>query len=795
MVRPLRLWIVGGLALIVAAGGSLGAGPATQSPGSSQPAVSPQAVINQYCVTCHNDKVKSGDLTLNGLNADNAGANPQVWEKVVRKLRARMMPPPGGRRPDESTYDTVVSHLEQSLDRASAANPNPGRTDTFRRLNRLEYQNAIRDLLLLDVDVESLLPKDDASHGFDNVGVKALSPTLMERYLSAAQKISRLAIGTAGRTAAASVAVLPTDLTQEYHLDGMPLGTRGGTLVSYTFPVDAEYEIQVRLMRNRNENVEGLNEPHQMELTLDGVRVDVFTVTPDRNASGGYYADEAVDKHLKVRIPVKAGPHVVGATFLRKTAALLETERQPYLAHFNQDRHARTQPAVYSVSISSPFDASGAGDTPSRRRIFTCRPARPSDEERCATTIISTVARRAYRRPVTPDDIRMPLGFYRDGRADGDFEAGIEMALRAILASPEFLFRIEADPENVAANRSYRITDLELASRLSFFLWSSIPDDELLDTAARGRLRDSSVLEKQVRRMLADPRSQSLVTNFAEQWLYLRNLDTANPDARLFPDFDDNLRQAMRRETTMLFESIAKEDRSVIDLLGANYTFLNERLAKHYGIPNVYGSNFRRVMLDNGSVRGGLLGQGSILTVTSYANRTSPVLRGKWIMENILGTPPPAPPANVPPLEDVSTVGKFLTMRERMVQHRANPACSGCHQMMDPIGLSIENFDATGRWRNRSEGDTAIDAAGGLPSGANFEGVVGLKRALLARPDLFASTVTEKLLTYGLGRGLESYDSPAVRAITREARADDYRFSTLILGVVKSTPFQFRRSQ
>jgi hypothetical protein len=498
---------------------------------------------------------------------------------------------------------------------------------------------------------------------------------------------------------------------------------------------------------------------------------------------------------LKVRVAVKAGPHDVGASFIRKTGALIETERQPYQAHFNMDRHPRVQPAVYSVSITGPFDPAGAGNTPSRQRIFACRPSKSSDEDRCATSIISTLARRAYRRAVTPEDIRVPLTFYKDARAEGDFETGIEMALRAILTSPEFLFRIERDPENASPNRPYRISDVELASRLSFFLWSSIPDDELLDLAIRGKLQDSPALEKQVRRMMADSRSESLVSNFAEQWLYLRNLAASGPDPRLFADFDDNLRQAMRRETELFFQSIVKEDRSVVDLLGANYTFLNERLAKHYGIPNVYGSNFRRVSLSADSVRGGLLGQGSILTVTSYGNRTSPVLRGKWILENILGTPPPPPPPNVPPLQENAAAGKILTMRERMAQHRTNPACSGCHQLMDPIGLSMEHFDAVGRWRNRSEGDTAIDASGALPNGAAFDGAAGLKKTLLSRPEPFVNTITEKLLTYGLGRGLDDYDAPAVRAITREAANNGYRFSSLILGVVRSAPFQMRRSQ
>jgi len=752
-------------------------------------------LINQYCAGCHNDRIKSGDLTLTTVDPDNPGKNPEIWEKVVRKLRGRMMPPPGRPRPEEPAYDQFVSDLEKSLDRDAAANPNPGRTDTFRRLNRTEYQNAIRDLLALDVDVSSLLPKDDASFGFDNVGAGALSPTLLERYLATAQKISRLAVGTPVRTPGSNVMVLPADLTQENHLEGLPFGTRGGTVMNYTFPADAEYDIQVRLMRNRNENVEGLNEPHDVEVTLDGHRLSLFTVSPQRSAigGGGYYADENVDRHLKLRVPVKAGPHAIGATFIVKTEALIETERQPYIAHFNMDRHPRTQPAVYSISVTGPFDATGAGDTPSRNKIFICRPAKASDDDKCAKTIISTLARSAYRRPVSDDDLRMPLAFYKEARKEGDFDAGIEMALRAILTSTEFLIRVERDPENAQPNRSYRVSDLELASRLSFFLWSSIPDAELLDLAGRGKLSDSATLEQQVRRMLADPRAESLVTSFADQWLYLRNLAAVGPDARLYTDFDDNLRQAMRRETELLFQSILKEDRSVVDLLGANYTYLNERLARHYGIPNVSGSQFRRVALDSGSIRGGLLGQGSILTVTSYGNRTSPVLRGKWILENVLGTPPPPPPPNVPPLKENPTTGKILTMRERMAEHRTNPACSGCHQLMDPIGLSMENFDAVGRWRNRGDGDTAIDPAGALPSGAAFDGVAGLKKSLLAKPEPFVTTLTEKLLTYGLGRGLEYYDAPSVRGIVREAAGKNYRFSSIVIGIVKTVPFQMRR--
>ena len=802
------VWLAGCLAVVSASAGSLGAGRPQQQPtGSLPPSVSPQrATLNQYCIVCHNDKAKTAGLTLATIDVQRVGENAETWEKVVRKLRGRMMPPPGRPRPDDATYDSMVSYLETSLDRSAAALPNPGRTETFHRLNRTEYQNAIRDLLALEVDVSSLLPKDDVSHGFDNVGVGEFSPTLLERYLAAAQKVSRLAVGSPVPSPASYVVVLPADLTQEDHFDGLPFGTRGGTVVHHTFPLDGTYEIQIRLSRDRNENVEGLTEPHQVELALDGTRVRLFTVKPSRdNQTAQYYSDDVVDKDLKIRVPMQAGPHELGVTFPRKTFALPETERQPHKAHFNMNRHPRIQPAVYSVSITGPFDARGAADMPSRRRIFVCHPssadhasaggpAGASEEADCAKTIISTLARRAYRRPVTEADLQVPLTSYKEARAEEGFDAGIEMALRTILTSTEFLFRIERDPRNVAPNTAYRISDVELASRLSFFLWSSVPDDELLGLAIGGKLKEPSVLERQVRRMLADPRSQALVTNFAGQWLYLRNLAAVNPDPRMFPDFDDNLRQAFRRETELFFESVVKEDHNVLDLLRANYTFVNERLARHYGIPNVYGSRFRRVMLGEDSVRGGLLGHGSILTVTSYANRTSPVLRGKWILENIVGTPPPPPPPNVPPLKDNGAAGKVLSMRERMAQHRTNPACAGCHQFMDPAGLSMENFDAIGRWRTRTEAGSAVDSSGALPGGSTFEGVAGLRKALLNRPELFVTTATEKLLTYALGRGVEYYDAPTVRAITRDARSNDYRFSSLVLGVVKSGPFQMRRT-
>jgi cytochrome c551/c552 len=786
------------LAGLFAAGGYLFTLEAQQqSSGAPLPSAAHRNVISRYCVSCHNDSLKTGGLALDTVAAREVGQNPEVWEKVVRKVRARQMPPVGMPRPDDATYEAVISYLERSLDRAAAAKPNPGRTDTFRRLNRTEYQNAIRDLLGLDVDVASLLPSAESSYGFDNVTVGDLSPTLLDRYISAAEKISRLAVGRPGRSPGGDTIRIPPDLTQEEHLDGLPVGTRGGAVVRYTFPLDAEYEIQIRLARDRNEHVEGLTEAHELELLLDKDRLHLFTVKPPAREAGfseDYQPNhDNIDQHLKIRIPVKAGPHTLGVAFLKKASALLETERQPYQAHFNFYRHPRIQPAVYSISIIGPYVAKGPGDTPSRRRIFTSRPANRGEEEGSAKRILARLMRRAYRRPVTDQDLQGPYKLYRKGRAEGDFEAGIEMALSAVLVSPQFLFRIEQDPAGVAPNTAYRISDLELASRLSFFVWSSIPDDELLDVAIAGKLREPAVLEQQVRRMLADSRSRTLVSNFASQWLHLRNLASITPDMRAFPDFDDNLRQAFRQETELFFESILRENRSVLDLLSANYTFVNERLAKHYGIPNVYGSRFRRITLGEDSKRGGLLRQASILTVTSYATRTSPVIRGKWILDNILGVPPPPPLPDVPALKD-NTVDGNLTVRKRLAEHRTNPTCSSCHNLMDPVGLSLEKFDAIGRWRTAEQG-VAIDASGGLPDGSKFADVHGLEQALLSRPEMFVGTFAEKLLTYALGRGVEYYDAPAIRAIVRQARAKDFRVSSLIMGIVTSTPFQMRRSQ
>jgi hypothetical protein len=747
-----------------------------------------RTVVERYCLDCHDADTTKGDLNITAVLTEDAGRHPEVWEKVVRRLRGRQMPPLGKKRPDELTYDSTVSQIEKSLDRAAAERPNPGRTDTIRRLTRTEYQNAIRDLLALEIDAASLLPPDDASHGFDNVTVGNLSPTLLDRYVSAAQRISRLAVGRPLRAPGGDTIRVRADITQEEHVEGLPMGTRGGVLIPYTFARDGEYEVQVRLARDRNEQVEGLHEAHELEVLLDRQRVQSFTVKPP--AAGHDHQD--VDAHLKLRITAKAGPHDLGVTFVKNPSSLIETLRQPYNAHFNFHRHPRISPAVYQVSITGPFVDAGAGDTPSRRRIFVERPKSPAEEEACATRTLTTIMRRAYRRPVGDADLGQILPFYREARREGDYDAGIEAALSAILVSPRFLFRVEQDPAGVAPKTAYLVSDLELASRLSFFLWSSIPDDQLLAAAERGELHHPAELARQARRLLADPRSQSLVSGFAGQWLHLRNLESVAPDGRLFPDFDDNLRQAFRRETELLFDEIKRDDRRVLELLKSDHAWLNERLAKHYGIPFVYGTRFRRVALEPDSRRGGLLRQGSVLTVTSYATRTSPVIRGKWLLDNLLGTPPPPPLPNVPALDD-NMVSASLPVRQRLMQHRANTACASCHNLMDPVGFALENFDAVGRWRTTDEGQP-VDTSGGLPDGSQFNGVGGLETALLKRPEVFVGTLTEKLLTFALGRGIEYYDGPAVREIVRKARAADYRFSALVEAVVTSTPFRMRTS-
>ena len=826
-------WLSHTFAAVCIAAVTIGA-PAAQQPGPS-PSVSSaarqgstnqpapyRALVSTYCLSCHNGKMKAGGFQLDAVNNEDLGAHQEAWERVVRKLRARQMPPQNARRPDEATHMAALTALETALDAASATMPNPGRTDTFRRLNRTEYRNAIRDLLALEIDPAALLPSDSASFGFDNVTVGNLSPTLLESYVSAAEKISQLAVGRPGLSVGGTTERVKPDITQEGHIEGLPLGTRGGALMSHLFPANGEYKITIRLARDRNEHIEGLFERHEIELLLDGEQVRLFTIEPPKTESGP--ASDApshatLDSHMKVRVPVTAGQHVLAVTFPKKPSLLLETARQPYEAHFNYYRHPRLQPAVYELSIIGPYNPAGAGDTPSRRRIFSCQPASPREQDACAKKILTTLMRRAYRRPVSDADLKKPLELYRSAKDADGFDAGIEMGLAAVLTSPEFLFRIERDPSSIVNRPSsivdrstsdgrstgdgrspiddgrstiYRLSNLELATRLSFFLWSSIPDDELLDAAARGDLEKPAVLEKQVKRMLADPRAENLVTNFASQWLHLRNLDSITPDMRLFPDFDDNLRQAFRRETEMLVESVIREDRSVLDLLRANYTFVNERLAKHYGIKNVYGSRFRRITFEGENAqRGGLLRHGSILLVTSYPTRTSPVIRGKWILDNVLGVPPPPPPATVPALDDVKMAKRNATVRERLAEHRKNPTCAGCHKLTDPIGFALENYDAVGRWRTLDAGEP-IDASGTLYDGTDFRGVAGLQKAILNHPDLFVTTLSEKMLTFAIGRGVGYYDAPAMRKIVRDSSAEDYRFSAVVLGVVNSLPFRMR---
>ncbi len=803
--------LAAGLVAMTSTSSMAGSAWAAAQPAGAEPRTTERQLLDRYCLTCHNERLRTADLALDTVDVSDVGAHPEIWEKVVRKLRAGAMPPAARPRPNPATYAAFTTWLETELDRAAAARPDPGRTDTFHRLNRSEYHNVIRDLLALEVDVAALLPADDGSYGFDNIaGVLGMSPTLLERYLSAAKKISRLAIGRPAPSATAETFRLATDLTQDLRVDGLPFGTRGGTRFEFTFPEDAEYAFQVRLGRDASGTLKIFDTPHQLEVSLDGVPLQTFVVGEARpvdveRSSPEYQQyllrQRTIDEGWEVRAPVRAGPHTVQVTFHQKTSAYAETLRRPFLRPYTSitGGDTRYQPYVGSVTIAGPFEASGAGPavgTPSRERVFVCQPPRRdlAAESRCARQILSTLARRAYRRPVAERDLDVLLDFYDDGYANGGFEAGIEFGLRRLLASPEFLFRVERDPADLEPGTPYRISDIELASRLSFFLWSSIPDDALIDAAVAGILHEPEVLEAQTRRMLADARAGALIENFAGQWLYLRNVRALTPDEDRFPDFGEALRLAFQRETALFFESVLREDRSVLDFLTADYTFVNERLARHYGIPNIYGSHFRRVTLTD-DTRRGLLGQGSILAATAYPTRTSPVLRGKWVLENLLGTPPPLPPPDVPSLEETTAAGDAISMREAMEQHRANPVCASCHQLMDPPGFALEQFDAVGRYRTRNESNAPIDASGVLPDGTRFDGAAGLRAALLERPDLFVTTLTEKLLTYALGRGVEYYDAPAIRAIAGAAAADGHRFSTLILGVIKSPPFQMRRTR
>ena len=784
------------------------ASTASPSPSPLRPMALPsapqRALLEKYCVGCHNQRLKTADLLLDKANLDDVGAAPEAWEKVVRKLRTGAMPPPGARRPDRSESEALASWLEGALDRAAAAHPMPGRP-AIHRLNRAEYANSIRDLLGIDIDARALLPVDDSGYGFDNIAdVLSVSPGLLERYMSAASRISRLAVGDSRIRPAIQTYSAPKYLVQNDRMsEQLPFGSRGGLVIHHYFPLDGEYVVKIRLQRTWRDEIRGLATAHRLEVRLDRARIKLFTVggeglratwLPGQAVPNPTEYELTADGGLEVRFPAKAGERALAVTFFKDTSEP-EGALRPDLpvTSFEFAGNREGEPAVDGVQIAGPYNAVGPGDTVSRRRVFSCRPPDSRSEERCANQILRTLARRAYRRPVTTADLEALLGFYKAGRVNADFDTGIELALRKILVTPDFLFRVERDPPTGTAAPAYRVSDLDLASRLSFFLWSSIPDDELLDVAERGQLKSPSVLEHQVRRMLADTRSTALVSNFAGQWLYLRNLRTDAPDPDAFPEFDDNLRDAFRLETDLFIESQLREDRSVVELLTANYSFLNERLARHYGVPDVYGSHFRRVTFSD-DTRGGLLGQGSILTVTSYPTRTSPVTRGKWLLENILGTPPPPPPPNVPSLKDTDESGKPASVRERMEAHRRNPVCASCHARMDPLGFALENFDAIGRWRVADEGQTAIDASGSLPDGTSFQGPAGLRQALTTRQDQFVTTVTEKLLTYALGRGLEYYDAPTVRKISTEAARAGNRWSSLILGIVNSAPFQMRTS-
>ena len=754
-----------------------------------------QQLVRQYCVSCHNGRTLRGNLALDDADLATVGEHGELWEKVVQKLRGGLMPPPGRPRPDKAEYDGFVSWLETELDQAAVANPNPGRTESLHRLNRTEYRNVVRDLLAIDMDFSNLLPIDDSGGGdapFDNIASSLrLTQSLMEVYLSVANRVSRLAVGGDPPEAELEFKV-HEDLDQGVHFDGMPFGTRGGIKADHIFPVDGEYEIEVNL-RGRGTG--------QIDLSIDGERVTLFEVAPPRRGGGGgQYARAAAAEHI-IRVPIAAGPRQITVAFVDEAPYLLvEGDRRRFFG--NSQGFAVVGgggirlPGIGGFWIKGPLSVTGTGDTPSRERVFVCRPQDVSAEEPCARTIFSTLARRAYRRPPTERDVSVLMGLYADGRAaGGDFEDGVRQGIRGMLVNPSFLFRVERDPASPPADGVYQISDIELASRLSFFLWSSIPDDALLDVAVDGRLRDPGELDSQVQRMLADPRAATLTSSFAAQWLWVRNLDAAIPSEPIFPNFDEALKRALRQEIELFFDSIVSEDRSVLDLLDADYTFVNERLAKHYDIPYIVGTDFRRVQLGDDSPRRGLLGKGLVLVVTSRSTRTSPVVRGKWILENLLGTPPPAPPPNVPPLpEQKQDDGRVLTVRELMAQHRANPVCATCHATIDPAGFALEQFDATGKWREVDVGFQPIDASGTMPDGTPFSGIHEFRRLLVDNPGPFVHTLTDRLLMYALGRGTEYYDAPAIRQIVRAAEANNYRFSSLVTAIVKSAPFQMRRA-
>ena len=776
-----------------------------------------QSTLSRYCTSCHGTRLHQADLILEDRELSRVGEQAEVWEKVAAKLRTRGMPPIGRPRPPAETYDQVAAWLESEIDRSVAGDLDPGRTETFHRLNRTEYANAIRDLLALEIDVAALLPGDDIDeHGFDNMAdVLTVSPVLMERYLSAARKIGRLAIGEAPVGPVTETYNVPILLQQDDRMsEELPFGSRGGIAIRHYFQVDGEYELEIRLHRSYVNYVRGMGSRHQLEVRLDGERVQAFAFggeEPDvlqapASYGGNQFGDPEweeymlfADANMRVRFPATAGPHQVGVSFVRRFTepeGVLQPRQSAFAAAVNENRDGNGD--VERVAIRGPYASQGPGTTPSRRRVFTCRPesGAAAHQEACAGEVLSSLARRAYRRPINQADLATLMSFFRAGRDAGGFDSGIQLALERVLISPDFLFRIERDPPGVAPAIAYPLSDLEIASRLSFFVWSSIPDDELLDLAERGKLDDPAVLEQQTRRMLADPRSKALGRNFAGQWLNLRNLAGVVPDSVIFPEWDENLRDAFLEETELFIDSLVRDGGSVLDLLDADYTFVNERLARHYGISNVQGSHFRRVPLDAElqERRGGIFGHGSVLTATSYPNRTSPVLRGKWVLTNILGAPPAPPPADVPDLPARGEDGRAATVRDRLKLHRESPACAACHAPMDPLGLALENYDATGAWRTAGEAGLPIDASGNMPDGTHFEGPTGLRTLLLEQREQFVTTTVEKLLAYAVGRAPAYYDRPTVRAVTRAAESENYSWSSIIVGIVRSPPFRMRRS-
>jgi mono/diheme cytochrome c family protein len=763
------------------------------------PATSTADVVNKYCVGCHNQRLKTANLILDTADAKNPENSAEAWEKVIVKLRSRAMPPPGLPRPDSATYDAVATFLETEIDRAAAAHLNPGRSASLHRLNRAEYANAVRDLVAVDVDSQAMLPPDEQAYGFEN-NAEALSmhPALLDRYVSAASFIARRAIGDPNMPAAfvryGAMKNNANDLTYLKQAERMgedfPLGTKGGISTKHYFPVDAEYVFRLRLQRTWSNEIRGIATPTHFEVRVDGARVGELTLAGSRNASRTYVYD--ADEALQLRVPVKAGLHQVLVTMPKSDNTVPEGAGADRLSHYSRASDVASAPiAISALLIGGPYNGKVAVDSPSRKLLYSCTPANTNEEPSCATKILSRLARRAYRRATTNEDTQTLLAFYTRARASGTFDDAIRSALERVLVSPDFLYRIEADPDGVKPGAVYKVPDVELASRLSFALWSSIPDDTLLDLAINNKLRDPAILEQQVRRMFADPRArESLVQNFFSDWLQTRNVWLLNPDSTKFPWFDDNLRTAFVTETELFLDAQLKEDRSILELLTSNETFLNEQLARHYGVSGIYGSHFRRVTLKDEN-RFGLLGKGSVLAVTSYTTRTSPTIRGKWLLENILAAPMPPPPPNIPTLESSNKSGKPLAVREMLELHRTNATCAGCHSRMDPLGLSLENFDAIGQWRATDSG-TPIDASGVLLDGTKVNGPRELRQAIMAQQKQFAKAVTEKLLTYSLGRGLEYYDVPAVRGIDRAAEADNYRWSSLMLAVVKSPPFQMR---